>query len=139
MKSYHRTFGSNNLVAPTLDVNDLAHAAINLTGKDLAVTAGQVFRSPDELNAHLSADLCQMLGAPERTLRAIWQEQLGMSPHRYLLLRRWHLARQALLRTETRSTTVIETAAEHGFWELGRLSAVYRALFEEMSSATLRR
>jgi AraC-like DNA-binding protein len=44
------------------------------------------------------ADLCTMLGVPERTLRVCCNESLGMGPKRYLLLRRMKLARQALLK-----------------------------------------
>jgi len=42
------------------------------------------------------AELCAATGASDRTLRACCQEHLGMSPMRYLWLRRMHLARRAL-------------------------------------------
>jgi AraC-like DNA-binding protein len=42
------------------------------------------------------AELCAAAGASDRTLRACCQEFLGMSPMRYLWLRRMHLARRAL-------------------------------------------
>jgi AraC-like DNA-binding protein len=85
------------------------------------------------------ADLCAATGASYWTLRASCQEQLGMSPKRYLLLRRMNLARQALGRADPKCTTVTEIAGNYGFWELGRFSAVYRGLFGESPSTTLRR
>lgn len=84
-------------------------------------------------------ELCMALGVPERTLRASCEEYLGMGPIRYLALRRMHLARHALLRAGHESTTVTQIVTEHGFWELGRFSVAYRALFGETPSETLRR
>ena len=62
-----------------------------------------------------------------------------MSPTRYLWLRRMHLARRALRRADPAMTTVTEIASNCGFWELGRFSVAYRALFGESPSAALRR
>jgi AraC-like DNA-binding protein len=62
-----------------------------------------------------------------------------MSPLRYLWLRRMHLAHRRLIMADQTKTTVTELAAELGFWELGRFSVQYRALFGEPPSATLRR
>jgi AraC-like DNA-binding protein len=42
------------------------------------------------------SELCAAARASDRTLRACCQEYLGMSPTRYLWLRRMHLARRAL-------------------------------------------
>jgi AraC-like DNA-binding protein len=85
------------------------------------------------------ADICRTLGIPERSLRNLCQEQLGMSPVRFLALRRLHLARQALLRADHHSTTVTQIAMDHGVWELGRFAVTYKALFGESPSATLHR
>lgn len=50
-----------------------------------------------------------------------------------------NLAHRKLLRCDATETTVTEVATEHGFWELGRFSCDYRALFGETPSATLHR
>jgi AraC-like DNA-binding protein len=85
------------------------------------------------------ADLCKAAGVSYPTLRASCQEHLGMSPKRYLWLRRMHLARRALRRADLEMTTVTEIATDCGFWELGRFSVAYRSLFGESPSTTLRR
>ena len=85
------------------------------------------------------AEMCAAIGASERTLRTCCQEHFGMGPVRYLWLRRMHLTRRALLRADAGVATVTTIATEYGFWELGRFSIEYRALFGESPSATLRR
>ena len=62
-----------------------------------------------------------------------------MSPKRYLMLRRMHLAHRALSTGDPEKTSVSEIATDYGFWELGRFSVVYRSLFGESPSTTLRR
>jgi AraC-like DNA-binding protein len=84
-------------------------------------------------------EICAAIGAAERTLRMACQEHLGMGPIRYLALRRMNLVRRALLRAGSSTTTVTRIATDHGFWELGRFSVNYRAMFGETPSATLHR
>ena len=83
-------------------------------------------------------DLCAAIGVPQRTLNSCCHESLGMSPKRYLLLRRMHLARQTLRNATPGRTTVTDTAARFGFWNFGRFAVEYRALFGEKPSETLR-
>jgi len=85
------------------------------------------------------AEICAATGASESTLRRCCQEHLGMGPVRYLWLRRMSLARTALLQADPTTATVTGIATGHGFWELGRFSVGYRALFGETPSASLRR
>ena len=85
------------------------------------------------------AELCAQVGASYWMLRDCCLHYLGMSPKRYLWLRRMHQARQALRRAASERTTVTETASDYGFWELGRFSVAYRSLFGESPSTTLRR
>jgi AraC-like DNA-binding protein len=84
-------------------------------------------------------DICKGVGVSERTLRTACQEQFGVSPTRYLWLRRMYLARRRLSEAEARSTSVTEVAMANGFWELGRFATEYRSLFGETPSTTLRR
>jgi AraC-like DNA-binding protein len=84
-------------------------------------------------------EICAATGASERTLQLCCRDHLGTSPIRYLLLRRMHLARRALVAADPATKTVTEIATDHGFYELGRFSVEYRKLFGETPSASLRR
>jgi AraC-like DNA-binding protein len=84
-------------------------------------------------------DICAAIGVPERTLRSYCMEHLGMSPHRYLWLRRMTLVRHALFAADPAKSSVTEIATDFGFWELGRFSVQYRKMFHESPSMTLRR
>jgi AraC-like DNA-binding protein len=84
-------------------------------------------------------EICAALGVPARTLRYHCMEHLGLSPHRYLWLRRMNMARLFLARSDPDSATVTAIANDHGFAELGRFAVSYRNLFGETPSATLQR
>lgn len=83
-------------------------------------------------------EICAAIGIGGRTFRAYCHEHLGMSPHRYLWLRRMNLVKRALLQADPRKTTVTDIATQYGFGELGRFAVSYRNLFGESPSATLR-
>src|SRR5271166_2756135 len=91
--------------------------------------------NPDQ--ALFIPELCAKIGVSDRTLRKCCQEQLGMSPKRYLLLRQMQLARRALRDSAPTATTVTEIATRYGFWELGRFAGKYRSLFGELPYTTL--
>ena len=82
-------------------------------------------------------EVCAALGISQRTLTHVCQEYLGMAAKKYFWLRRMHMARRALLTADPASATVTEIATHYGFWELGRFSVHYRALFGEKPSVTL--
>jgi transcriptional regulator GlxA family with amidase domain len=84
-------------------------------------------------------EICAAIGVAERTLRVVCEEYLGMAPIRFLSMRRMHLVHRALRQADPSNTTVTRIATDHGFWELGRFSVAYRALFDESPSESLRR
>jgi AraC-like DNA-binding protein len=84
-------------------------------------------------------ELCVEIGASERTLRVCCQEYLGMSPKRYLLMRRMRLVWRALRDSAVTDTTVTEVATQYGFWQFGRFAGEFKALFGESPSITLAR
>nr|WP_294550229.1 helix-turn-helix transcriptional regulator [uncultured Rhodopila sp.] len=114
-------------------------ASVRLDGRSVAVVQRFMTRVEADLGRPLfMIDLCEELGVAGRTLRQYCLGHLGMSPNRYLLLRRMNLARRALERGGA-ATTVTQVANEYGFGELGRFAVRYRQLFGETPSATLRR
>ena len=84
-------------------------------------------------------EVCRAIGVSIRTLQMCCQEELGMGPKRYLLLRRLHLARRALRAAAPDATTVTDIATRCGFWHLGRFAGEYRSLFGESPSVMLHR
>jgi AraC-like DNA-binding protein len=84
-------------------------------------------------------EICKAIRVAERTLRVCCHEHLGMSPKRYLVLRRMHLARRALRAAAPEATSVTDVAMRYGFWQLGRFAGEYRSLFGETPSATFHR
>ena len=130
----------------------LVHAMIACVGGGDEVDVGGTFRHHAAIMRQLErvleanldgplyvVEICKAAHVSAKTLRLCCQEQLGMSPKRYLLLRRMHLARRALCMADPATTTVTEIATNYGFWELGRFSVAYRSLFGESPSAALRR
>ena len=142
---------ANPEVARALE-QELLHALVNCLTADAAGGnlktkrhhADIMVRFEDALTAHTGPrpnmpSLCSAIGVPERTLRVCCTEFLGMSPTRYLLLRRLNMARSALWRANPASASVAEIARIHQFMEPGRFAVTYRAIFGEMPSSTLRR
>jgi AraC-like DNA-binding protein len=106
---------------------------------DLIVARFEEFLEANPNTPLYLPEICTAIAASERTLRLACEEHLGMGPIRYLALRRMHLVRRALLRVIPSTTTVTRIATDHGFWELGRFSVNYRAMFGETPSTTLQR
>jgi len=75
----------------------------------------------------------------EWTLRSCCAEFLGMSPTRYVLLRRLSRARVALRDTVPGGANLVELVRGFGFAELGRFEAAYLAAFGEPPLTTLQR
>jgi AraC-like DNA-binding protein len=62
-----------------------------------------------------AAELAQTVGISQASLQRVFHEWFGMPPARYLLLRRFYIARRRL-RSKS-ADTVTEIASELGFWE----------------------
>ena len=107
------------------------------------VTTARVVRQVEEfLSATLGeplylADLCAAAGVGERTLRYIFQGRYGISPIRYLKLRRLHQIRRALNRADPDLNTVQSIANRCGIWHLGRFAQEYKSFFRETPLETL--
>ncbi len=83
-------------------------------------------------------ELCGTIGVSERTLRLCCAEFLGVSPSRYLRIRRLKMVRTELRKTDSAMTSVAAVVRRHGFGEPGRFASLYRSVYGETPSATLR-
>lgn len=83
--------------------------------------------------------LCAVAEVSERTLEYATREHLGMTPVRFLKLRRLNGIRRELLDPENQAAGVTEVAHRAGIYDLGRFAGEYRRLFGELPSHTLRR
>jgi AraC-like DNA-binding protein len=86
-----------------------------------------------------SADVCQKLAVPERTLNLLCQEFLGMSMMRYVRACRMDQVRRRLLATDPARANVTTVATQFGFWDLGRFAQAYRERYGELPSRTIQR
>jgi AraC-like DNA-binding protein len=103
-----------------------------------------MMRFEEVLAEHLSepldmTELCERIVVTERTLRSCCDEFLGMSPTRYLLLRRLSRARVVLRDADPDGANLLELIRAFGIVELGRFEAAYLAAFGETPLTTLRR
>ena len=83
-------------------------------------------------------ELARALGVSARKLGYCFNEVLGLSPGRYLRMRRLNAARRALLQATDPAQGVQDVAAGLGFWHFGQFAADYRQHFGERPSDTLR-
>lgn len=146
-------------MGPALSPRAVAGLRDEVVERLLAATADALHREPNRLpwiNAarivrqaedHLdrrrgqpvsTLELCQALALSRRTLNRAFGDMLGMGPRTYLRLRALSAARKALVDGREAGASVTRVALDHGFWELGRFSVTYRAMFGESPSQTLR-
>jgi AraC-like DNA-binding protein len=122
------------LTAPSGQADGYAkrhHARIMIRFEEvLAEQLGRPLRMPE---------LCELIVASDRTFRSCCAEFLGMSPTRYVVLRRLKEVRRTLRDADPDVVQVAEVAHRFGFTELGRFAGRYRATFGETPSTTLQR
>ncbi len=83
-------------------------------------------------------ELCQALGVSARTLQITFKQAYGISPMRYLKLRRLHAARERLFTSSLEEVSVKRAALESGFSDRSRFAEDYRKLFGQLPSETPR-
>jgi AraC-like DNA-binding protein len=138
-------------VARSLE-EEFHHAVVNCPTPDGACDqlgtrrrhADIMVRFEEALTAHVGSQLkmpalCEAMGVSERTLRVCCAESLGISPMRYFVLRRLNLVRSALRHADPNTSSVAEIARSLQFSQPGRFAVMYRAVFGEMPSTTLRK
>ncbi len=98
--------------------------------------AGEFIEGNDSL-AVLIDDLCVAACTSLSRLERAFRESFGVSPRRFLTMRRLAEVRSELLRGAA-DASVTEIATRWGFFHLGQFSKEYRALYAERPSDTLR-
>jgi transcriptional regulator GlxA family with amidase domain len=83
------------------------------------------------------AELRRVAGVSERTLRTLFLQAFGLSPKRYLRLRKLHAIRTALAMADPRHETVARVAGRFGVSDAGRMAKEYAALFGEYPRTAL--
>lgn len=101
------------------------------------VARAQAFAEAVLLRPVYNDELCQAVGVSSTRLSVAFHAVLGLSPQRYLKLRRLTLLRHALQRRDGPQELVKSVCHRHGFWHLGQLATDYRALFRETPSETM--
>ncbi len=89
----------------------------------------------DNLSEELTVGkLCEELSASRRTLEYVFNENIRMSPAKYIRAWRLNNIRREIIAMEPRPLGDI--AAKWGIWHLGRFAKDYHQLFGELPSAT---
>jgi AraC-like DNA-binding protein len=84
-------------------------------------------------------ELSELIDVTDQTLRLCCSEFLGISPSRYVLLRRLKQVHVALREADPGTANLAELARACGFTEFGGFARAYEAVFGEGPPATLRR
>lgn len=82
-------------------------------------------------------ELAQRLESSSSALSYGFQDLFGMSPMRYLKVRRLNAVRRLLKARDPQQTSVIALAGRFGFWNTGHFARDYKAMFGELPSETL--
>ncbi len=83
-------------------------------------------------------ELCKELGVSARTLQITFKQAYGISPMRYLKLRRLHAVRQRLINSSVDDVSIKRAALEGGFFDRSRFAEDFRKLFGHLPSQTQR-
>ena len=85
------------------------------------------------------ADLCEVAGVTDRTLRTGFHDVFGMSPKRWLKVERLSAARRELKAADPERVRVRTIARKYGFAQFAHFATDYRKHFGERPSETLGR
>src|SRR5215217_6865490 len=98
-----------------------------------------VINADEYLRAHMdrpiyTEELCGALAVSASSLAEAFRAVFGVTPHRFLKLRRMSMVRAALRSYEGPMPLVKSVALSHGFWHLGQFAHDYRETFGERPS-----
>lgn len=101
-----------------------------------------IAQAEKEMLAHLEKplslkQLAQNLGSSSSALSYGFQDLFGLSPMRYLKVRRLNAVRECLKASETEHCTIAILASQFGFYSPSHFTRDYKAMFGELPSQTL--
>lgn len=137
------TLAHEALLAALID--ELARRDVT-PGRRAALSPGERWRVVRRAEAYLEAraepsvridELCDAACTSLSRLERAFRDTFGVSPRRYLMLRRLAGVRRELLHGDPRAS-ITEVATRWGFFHLGRFSKDYREHFDELPSRTQR-
>jgi len=103
----------------------------------------QIEDAEDYLFANLTdpvsrAKLAEVAGVSIRSLSRAFVKRHGVGPMKFLKQRRMEAVRMELINASSESTKVSDVALRYGFTELGKFSLLYRSMYNEKPSETLK-
>ncbi|MEB3177953.1 MAG: helix-turn-helix domain-containing protein [Nostocaceae cyanobacterium] len=101
-----------------------------------------ISQAQEEMLAHLEKpltlkELATRLGSSSSALSYGFQDLFGMSPMRYLKVRRLNAVRRCLKVSDPESCSIATLANKFGFWSGGHFARDYKTMFGELPSDTL--
>jgi AraC family ethanolamine operon transcriptional activator len=106
----------------------------SLRARDRAVKRCLEYLAAADLPNVFMEELRTISDVSERTLEYAFQERFGMSPAKFLKAKKLVEVHRALSKDENAQKTIIDIAAEHGFWHHSHFTEDIKRLFGEMPS-----
>jgi len=103
----------------------------------------QIANAEDYLFSNLTnpvsrAELAEVAGVSIRSLSRAFMRRHGVGPMKFLKQRRMEAVRMELINAQHKNTKVSDVALRYGFAELGKFSLLYKSLYNEKPSETLK-
>ncbi len=125
----------------------ISHIPIKLNSKSFVKPSRRaklIAQAEQKMLAHLETpltlkQLAENLGSSSCALSFGFKDLFGVSPMRYLKVRRLHAVRQRLKASEPENCTIAILASEFGFYSPSHFTKDYKAMFGELPSETLRK
>jgi len=107
------------------------------------VTQCHIALAEDYLFANLTspvsrAMLAEIAGVSIRSLSRAFVKRYGVGPMKFLKERRMEAVRMELINAQPENTKVSDIALRYGFTELGKFSLLYKSIYNEKPSETLK-
>jgi len=90
------------------------------------------------INPVSRARLAEIAGVSVRSLSRAFVKRHGVGPMRFLKERRMEAVRMELINASPENTKISDVALQYGFTELGKFSLLYKSVYNEKPSETLK-